>query len=109
MTESSSQRTLTASTIALVVSGACAVPLLPPLLEQTLVSLPRTALLGSALAAALLLHWTFLAITAQRMGRSVAGWLALSVLLFPIGSVAALVLLGFFSDEQGAPASVPGR
>jgi hypothetical protein len=41
------------------------------------------------------------------MRRSVAAWVGLSVLLFPIGSVLSLVLLGWFSDERGSPAPAP--
>ena len=108
-TTSPAQRALNAATLSLVVGGGCAVAFVPPLLEPTLASLPRTALLGIALAVGLLLHWVFLAIGAHRMGRSVAGWVALSVLLFPIGSVASLVLLGFFADEPATAAPTTGR
>jgi hypothetical protein len=37
------------------------------------------------------------------MGRSMAGWVALSVLLFPVGSAAALIVLSWLGDEAGAP------
>ncbi|MCL4699055.1 MAG: hypothetical protein KJ023_18710, partial [Burkholderiaceae bacterium] len=60
------------------------------------------------LATALLLHWVFLAIAARRLRRSVAGWLALAVVLFPIGGAAALILLGWFSGESnGSGAAAP--
>jgi hypothetical protein len=109
MTEHTAQRALAASAFALVVCGGCVAAFLPPLHAQTLASLPRTLLFGAALAVALLLHWVYLGIGAHRLRRSVAGWTGLSVLLFPIGSVAALLLLGLLGHESSpAPASVPG-
>jgi len=103
------QRALTAATLSLVVALACIAAFLPPMAEQTIASVPRTVLIGLALGSALLLHWVFLGIGARRLGRSVVGWVGLSALLFPIGSVTALVLLGFFSDESPAAAPMPGR
>lgn len=104
MHESPAQRALTASTAALVVAVACLAMFLPPLVQHTVGSVLRTVLVGLALAAGLLLHWAFLAVAAHRLGRSVAGWLALSVLLVPVGSAAALMLLGGLPDEGDAAA-----
>lgn len=108
--ESSASRALSASTLALVVACATIVAFLPPMVEHTVASVPRTALLGTAMAVGLVLHWVFLGIAAHRLERSVAGWVALAVLLFPIGGIAALILLGFFGDEarRSAPAPAPG-
>lgn len=108
--ESSASRALSASTLALVVACATIVAFLPPMVEHTVASVPRIALLGTAMAAGLMLHWVFLGIAARRLERSVAGWVALAVLLFPIGGIAALILLGFFGDEaqRSAPAPAPG-
>ncbi len=107
MTETSAQRALGASTLALVVACASIVPFLPPMVETTVQSIPRTALLGTAIAAGLLLHWVFVGIAASRLARSVAGWVGLS-LFFPIGGIAALILLGFFGDEAARqPATSP--
>lgn len=99
MTESPAQRALGASTLALVVACASGVPFLPPMVAQTVDSIPRTVLLGSAIAVGMFLHWIFLGIAAHRLERSVFGWVALAVLLFPIGGVAALILLAHFGDE----------
>lgn len=102
MTEPSAQRAqkaIGASTLALVVACAGIFAFLPPMVEATVASVPRTVLLGTAIAAGMLLHWVFVGIAAHRLERSVPGWLALSVLLFPIGGIAALILLGFFGDE----------
>jgi len=105
MTESPAQRALTASTASLAVAGACLVLFIPPLLERTLDSVLRVVLVATTMAVAQLLHWVFLGMGARRLGRRVAGWVALSVLLFPVGSVAALILLAWFGDEVNAPAA----
>ena len=104
MKESLEQRALTASTLALIAAVACMAMFLPPLLERTLTSPLRTVATALALVVALLLHWVYLAIGARRMGRSAAGWVGLSVVIFPEGSAAALILLHGFSDEARAPA-----
>ena len=98
---------MAASTAALVVACACIAAFLPPMLERTLASLPRTVLLGTVMAVAQLLHWVFLGIAARRLRRSVAGWVVLAVLLFPIGGVAALILLAWFGDDRAVPSSAP--
>jgi len=102
MSDSPSQRALAASTVCLIISVACVAAFLPPMLERTLESILRTALVGTTLAVSQLLHWVFLGIGARRAGRSAAGWVALAVLLFPIGGVAALILLSWFGDESPA-------
>lgn len=99
MKETAIQSALTASALALVVAFGCAAAFMPPMLASTLESLPRTALLGVALGVAIPLHWVFLGIAVKRMGRSVARWLCLAVLLFPVGGVMALILLGWLGDE----------
>jgi hypothetical protein len=104
MTESPAQRALTAATVALAVAVACIALFLPPLVAHTVDSVLRTVAIGLVLACALLLHFVFLGIAASRMGRSVPSWVALSLLLFPIGSAAALILLSWFGDEASAPA-----
>ena len=93
------QRALAASTVALVVALACLALFLPPMVERTTSSIPMTVFVALALASAILLHWIFLGIAAQRMSRSVPGWVGMAVLLFPIGGVAALMLLAWFVDE----------
>lgn len=103
MNESPEQRALTASTLALVAAMVCIAMFLPPLVERTIATPLRSVATGVALAISLLLHWVFLAIGARRMGRSAAGWVGLSVVIFPIGSAAALILLNWFSDEARAP------
>jgi hypothetical protein len=78
---------------------------LPPLLDRTVASALRIVAVALVLAVAVLLHWVYVGIAAFRLGRSVVGWTALSALLFPVGSVAALMLLGWFHDEADVAAS----
>ena len=107
MKETADQRALTASTVALVVSLGCLALFLPPLLERTVATPLRATATGLALACALILHWVFLGLAAKRMRRSVAGWVSMAVLLFPVGSAAALILLSWLGDEMpGAPVQV---
>jgi hypothetical protein len=91
---------LSASTIAQVAAVGCIALFLPPLARGTLDTVLRAAATGLGVACALLLHWVFLGIAARRMQRSVAGWVGLSVLLFPVGSAAALILLSWLGDEH---------
>ena len=97
---------LTASTLALLVCMASGAALLPPLVDMTVRSSLHATSFGATLAVAMVLHWVFLGLAARRTRRSVAGWVSLSVLLFPIGSAAALVLLSWLDDE---PMPAPAR
>lgn len=105
MKESPEQRALNASTVALLLALACIALFLPPLAQGTLASPLRIVATALSMACALLLHWVYLGIGARRMARSVAGWVGLSVLLFPVGSAAALILLNGFGDESRTPAA----
>lgn len=97
------QRALAASTVSLVVACACLALFLPPMVERTVQSVPTTVFIALSMTAAITLHWVFTGIAARRMGRSVVGWVGLA-LLFPVGGVAALVLLAWFGDEDEANA-----
>jgi hypothetical protein len=107
MSETPAQNALAAATVALVVACACVAFFLPPMLDRTLQTVTRTVLAGVVLVTAQLLHWAFLGIAARRSERSVAGWVALSVLLFPIGSVMALILLAWLGEDRHLPAAAP--
>ncbi len=96
------QRALAASTVALVVAVCATLLLLPPFSQRFLDGVAYLTGDAFVLGTALLLHWIFLGIGARRMQRSVAGWVVLAVLLFPVGSAAALILLTWFSDEARA-------
>lgn len=95
---------LQAAMVMLVAALGCVALFLPPLLEATIASPLRAAATGAALGVTLLLHWIFLGMAARRLRRSVPAWVGLSLLVFPIGSVLSLVLLGWFSG-----AAAPGR
>lgn len=99
MSDHRASSALSAAALALLVGALCGALLLPPL-AQALPAVPggQTALLFT-LAAAAMAHWLFLVRAAHRLGRHVPGWLALSVLLFPIGSAASLVMLGWLKHE----------
>ena len=102
MSETPSQRALTASTVCLAAAAGCVALLLPPLNERVFESVLRIVLIALTLALTMALHWVFLGIAARRMQRSVAGWVSLAVLLFPIGGAAALILLSWFSSENNS-------
>jgi hypothetical protein len=110
--ETSAQRALSASGLAWLVALACALAFVPPLLVHTVESVLRIVLVAGTLAVALALHWVFLGLAARRLQRSVLGWLALAVALFPIGGATALILLNWLADEAegraGPPAPHPG-
>lgn len=100
---SPAQRALAASGVSLLVACASGALFLPPMVQRTITSVPTTVFVALSLSCALMLHWIYTGIAARRMGRSVLGWVALS-LLFPVGSVAALVLLAWFCDEAALDA-----
>jgi hypothetical protein len=103
---------LAASSASLLLAVGCVAMFLPPLAAATLGSVLRTVAVSLVLATSLLLHWVFLAIAAGRMQRSRFGWVSLSVLLFPVGSAASLILLNWFSEDRldsGALAPAPYR
>ncbi len=105
MPHARSPSALTLATLALLVCAASGAALLPPLVDVLVRSSLHATSFGATLALAMLLHWAWLGVAARRQGRNAAGWVALSVLLFPIGSAAALVLLGWQgSQPQPEPA-----
>jgi hypothetical protein len=107
-TESPAQRALAASAAAGVVAIVALGLFLPPFSERYLGTPARVVADALVLATALLLHWAFLGIAVRRLGRSLLGWMALAVLLFPVGGAAALILLGWFGGEaDGSGTAAP--
>lgn len=92
--EAAAHRALAGSAAAFLAALGCIALLLPPLAERTLAAPLRTTLTVLALGTAMALHWWLLGRAARRFRQSVAAWVGLSVLLFPVGSAAALLLLG---------------
>jgi len=104
MSKKPAQRALFDALLAWLAACAAIAMFLPPLLQATSASLPRTLVAGFVIALALPLHWVYLGIAARRMDRSVGGWVGLSVLLFPVGSAAALILLaGLLAEPDHQP------
>lgn len=105
-TDRSAPRLLADAALALLAACGALALFVPPFAAGTLDSWPRALLAGLAAALALPLHWLLLAAAARRLGLRVAGWLGLSVLLFPVGSAAALLLLatGLASSPPAKPA-----
>jgi predicted ABC-type exoprotein transport system permease subunit len=109
MFDSPAQRALSASSLALALAVAAVVMFMPPLVDHTLGSWLRIVATALLLALALALHWVFLGIGARRLERSAPRWVALSVLLFPIGSAAALILLRWAGTDEPAHTPAPHR
>ena len=109
MTASSAQRALADSAVALAVACAAIAMFLPPMLGATLASAPRVVLTALVIAVAFIVHGAFLGIAARRMGQRVVPWVALAVLLFPVGGAAALILLAWFAQERQVQPSAVAR
>lgn len=104
----SARHALIDSALCLLLACAATACFLPPWVADTVSSVTRIVATGLVLLLALSLHWVFLGIAVHRLGRSLRGWLALAVLLFPVGGAAALILLGWLQAEHAAsPAPAP--
>jgi hypothetical protein len=102
----SARRAITDSALAWLAACVAVGLFLPPFAGATTASAWRAALTGLGAGVALLLHWVLLGVAAARLGRSVRPWVGLSVLLFPVGGAAALVLLGWqLPARDGGPAT----
>jgi drug/metabolite transporter (DMT)-like permease len=106
--DSRTKDALTGAGLALVGFLACLWFIISAGMSDDSQALMRVPLLGIGLAACCVLHWVFVGIAAQRLGRSVVGWLALTVLTFPIASLVALVLLLWFGEAPGEPGKAVG-
>ena len=93
---------LSAAAVALLLFGAGVLMFMPPLVDETVASVPRSVLFGLVIASSLVLHFIFLGIAVQRQGRRVATWITLALLTFPVGSIVALVLLAWHEGEARA-------
>lgn len=102
------QRALADSALALLAACVAITMFLPPLATATLASVPRAVAAGLTLLLALPLHWLYVAIAARRLGRPVAAWVGMAVLLFPVGGAAALILLaGLLHQHEPRAAAAP--
>ena len=103
MNARSAQRALIDAGLALVAALAGIAMFLPPWVSATTGSVLRSVGPGLLIALALGLHWVFVGLAAHRMQRSVAAWVGLSVLLFPVGGAAALILLAWLLADPARP------
>jgi len=99
------RRALTDSALALMVACGAGAMFLPPMVYDTVESVPKVVALGITIALGLGLHWVCLGIAASRLQRSVLGWVACAVVLVPVGGIAALLLLG--GSDPGSDRAVP--
>ena len=104
--ETPAQRAVSAALLTLLIFGGCLYLLLSARLGPTIGSIPIPVLLGLGICISLFLHWFFVGLAAQRLGRSVPGWVTLAVLGFPIASIVALVLYYWLENERGSVGAV---
>jgi drug/metabolite transporter (DMT)-like permease len=93
-------RAIRSAALSLAGFGGCVLMFIPPFSDATDDSVALAVVLGVAMAVCAILHLVFVGIAAKRLGRSVAGWVAAAVLLFPVGSIVALVLFEWFGEER---------
>jgi len=106
--DSRTKDALTGAGLTLVGFAACLWFILSAGVSDDSQAVMRVPLFAIGLAACCVLHWVFVGIAAKRLGRSVVGWLALTVLTFPIASLVALALLLWFSDAPGEQGKAVG-
>ncbi|HTD04386.1 hypothetical protein [Undibacterium sp.] len=94
------QNAVSAATSSLVAFAICVAAFLPPASHTTLHSTMLTVIAGLGIGISCILHFVFVGLTAQRTGRSVALWVFLALISFPLGSIIGLILLSWLKDEQ---------
>jgi hypothetical protein len=68
------------------------------------VSEARMAMLGIGLGLAVVTHLAYMGLALKRDGRPLLGWMLGMVLLFPVGSIVALVLMSARAEEESRAA-----
>lgn len=99
MSRAAVQQPVAAATVSLLVFAACVGAFMPPFFARTSGSVWLMVVLGLAIGVSFILHVAFVCIAARRAGRSALGWGVLTVLLFPVASIAGLILFEWFSQE----------
>ena len=108
MSNQPAARALTAAVVTLLAFGACLYMFLPPMVNETTASIPKTVFIGIAMMSSIVLHLLFVGIAAHRLQRRPWLWVLVALVGFPISSIVGLVLLAFFDDERAAqPAGQP--
>jgi len=100
MSQPAIHQPVAAATICLLVFAVCTGAFFPPFVNRTTASVPLVVVLGLAIGVSFILHVAFVAIAAKRAGRSGWLWGVLTVILFPVASIAGLILFEWFSQEQ---------
>jgi hypothetical protein len=100
MLETPVQRAQSATLLTLVISCACALAFIPPFWATTTNSVLLTIIAGLGFLVSMVLHFVFVGITADRMGRSPARWVTLAILLPLLASIIGLILIGWKNDEN---------
>lgn len=101
-----SQNAISAAAISLFVFIASVACFLPPLYNYVSHSILLMIALGMAIGISVILHFIFVGVAAGRLGKNIVLWVTLSIVFFPIGSIAGLILFEWFSDESQKPPAV---
>ena len=94
------QQAVSAATTSLMACGFCVAAFLPPFSHTITNSVAFTVIAGLGIGISCILHFIFVGISAHRMGRPVARWVLLAFITFPLGSIAGLIVLHWFSEEK---------
>lgn len=65
----------------------------------------RMTFYGLGMAASIVAHLAFVAVAARGQGRSALLWTVLALISFPVGSLAGMIVLLWFSDRPAQPPS----
>ena len=90
--------------IAALVAVACLWFLISSNASGQEVSEAKTAMLGIGLALSLITHWAYMGLAIQRDGRPLLVWMLGLVLLFPVVTIIALVLMSARAEEESRAA-----
>ena len=90
--------------IAALVALACLWFLISANTSGEEVSDARMAMLGIGLGLAMITHWVYMGLAIKRDGRPLFGWMLGMVLLFPVVTIIALVLMSA-REEEGSKAA----
>ena len=90
------------SALIALLAGGCCLWFLISAADADEPSAARMAMLGIALACALVAHWTFMAVVLKRSGRRMMPWMLAIVLATPVGTAALLALMASEDGQQAA-------
>lgn len=95
-------RAMSAAAATLLAFGVCLYMFLPPMVDETTASVPKTVLIAFAMASSIILHLVFVGLAAARMHRRAWLWVLIALIGFPVSSIVGLVLLAYFDEEDAA-------